>query len=542
MRALLLTCAVLAAAVAAAGPVPQTLGVDLRAPSYTPVRAFNGSSLNLMVLPAAPYAGTATRPPYTTHPYVLKLKGSRYEIGWAYAELMAEATSETYTSFINHITDGNATTAAAMGKFSQYLWDNFYVRHTPTRFLTELQAMEDWAAQNPARASKLQALPASVSRHFFVLANMPADSQNIMSALLWELQTHEQGLPTWLQHILNDIIKALEKMIHGCDAMGVWGPRTANGRLYASRNLDFNANTGINMHKLLVMFDVAEPGPNGASRIQYATMGYAFGLGALAGQSRVGITTSEMNLDNSRTTFSGLVFPLRLRYVLENAHNLETAMSVWNATNNTDSMNYLISSAADGEAYALEAIGPSRTGGSVSYTGQFPANSPIEANAAYDCGQPPHVDPTCAGWVAPPQQPVGRVPIGSPLPHAVWRTNHGLNPVVMATQEPLFNDTIYRYRLFHDLFTGFEAAQTRINDTHAVEIVATLGIKGDDFFTCEGRLSPHGSKVILSVVYVPAEQRFFVAWEAGKDGGGEANWRPASCMPYALVNLDDWFN
>ena len=533
MRSALFAAAIATTVFAVAAP--STLGVDMRVPTgFTKLRAYNESSLHSIDLPSSPSGGSATRPAYTTAPYVLRLKGTRYDVGYAYAELMAEATSDTYTSFLGHITDGNKTMQDALGKFSQYLWDSFYVHHTPARFLTELRAMETWAAQNPTRASALAALPATVSRHFFVLANMPADAQNIMSALLWELQTHEEGLPAWLRHLLNDIIKALEKLIHGCDAMGVWGPRTTNGRLYTSRNLDFNANSGIDAHKLITLFDIDEPGPNGAARIQYSTMGYAFGPGALAGQSLVGVTTSEMNLDNSRTTFSGLVFPLRLRYVLERSWNLQSAMAVWNATNNTDSMNYLIGSAADTQAYALEAIR--------GFTAEFPADSPIEAAATYDCGEPPHVDPTCKKWVVPPQQPRGIVHIGTPLPHCVWRTNHGLSPVVMATQEPLFNDTMYRYRLFHQLFTGFEAASVPINDTQAVEIVATLGIKGDDFFTCHGPIDPRGSKVILSVIYVPAEQRFFVSWEGGMDAGQQANWRPASCMPYTSFDLAQWFN
>jgi hypothetical protein len=44
------------------------------------------------------------------------------------------------------------------------------------------------------------------------------------------------------------------------------------------------------------------------------------------------------------------------------------------------------------------------------------------------------------GWT----NATGVVPIGAPLPEAVWRTNHGFAPTVMATQEPLFNDTVFR--------------------------------------------------------------------------------------------------
>ena len=41
--------------------------------------------------------------------------------------------------------------------------------------------------------------------------------------------------------------------------------------------------------------------------------------------SASGISVSEMNLDNSRTTFDGPPFPLRLRMVLERASSLRAA-------------------------------------------------------------------------------------------------------------------------------------------------------------------------------------------------------------------------
>ncbi len=83
-------------------------------------------------------------------------------------------------------------------------------------------------------------------------------------------------------------------------------------------------------------------------------MGFAVGLGALAGMSHAGVSVSEMNLDNDQVTFRGVPFPLRLRMVLEGAATLQQAMTVWNSTNNTNSFNFLIGSAADGSACALE--------------------------------------------------------------------------------------------------------------------------------------------------------------------------------------------
>lgn len=232
-------------------------------------------------------------------------------------------------------------------------------------------------------------------------------------------------------------------------------------------------------------------------------------------------------------------------------------MQVWNSTNNTNSFNFLIASAPDAlkgntGAYALETIR--------NYTGVFPDNSPVEAAATYNCP-----NTTCHKWT----NQSGVVRIGKPLPEAVWRTNHGMNPVVMATQgkitlkasgsvcvclcvlcgvsptscaEPLFNDTVFRYDLMHQLFSELEDNKSLIDDTTAVGIVATLGIKGVDFFSCNQDF--RGDNV-MSIAYAPgprasqqagSQGHFYIAWESGSG----ASWRPAACSPYVRIDLKDW--
>merc|ERR1719321_292079 len=70
----------------------------------------------------------------------------------------------------------------------------------------------------------------------------------------------------------------------------------------------------------------------------------------------------------------------------------------------------------------------------------------------------------------------------------------------MLTQEPLFNDTIFRYDLMHDLFVDLQNERTLVDDQLAVRLVATLGIKGPNFLTCDQAF--HGDN-ILSVAYAP---------------------------------------
>jgi len=257
----------------------------------------------------------------------------------------------------------------------------------------------------------------------------------------------------------------------------------------------------------------------------YATLGFAYGLGALAGMNSVGITVSEMNLDNSIVTFSGLAFPLRLRYVLERSNDLNSAKTTWTSTNNTNSFNFLIASASDAAkasgdsgtgAYALETI--------MGYTSFYAANSPVEAAATIYCG------PGQCNWT--PQ--VGTVHIGKPIPEAVWRTNHAFDPLIMQTQEPLFNDTVFRYDLMYSIFTELETQGVQIDEATAIGIVATLGTKGSNFLSCDPDNFARGENV-MSIAYAPSANRLHIAWEQGG-----SLWRPAACNPYVLIDFARW--
>jgi len=329
-----------------------------------------------------------------------------------------------------------------------------------------------------------------------------------------------------LKAVINDIIKLLEKLVSGCDAYGVWGSRTKSGLLYSSRNLDWNTNTGIDQYKLVVVYHIDD---EKVLPKAYASIGFAVGLGALAGMSSLGITTSEMNLDNSLVTFNGLAFPLRLRYVLERSMDLNSAMGVWNSTNNTNSFNFLIGSAVDAMkgngAFALETI--------MGYTSVYGANNEKEIQSTYYCAQN-----DCKGWT----NETGVIHIGHPITEAVWRSNHAFDSTIMNTQESLFNDTVFRYDLMHDLFVDLQSNNQLIDDQVAVAIVATLGTKGPNFMSCDPTNFPNGENV-MSIAYAPGPRddiskngHFYVAWEQG------GNWRPAACNPYVLFSFDQWLN
>lgn len=445
---------------------------------------------------------------------------SRFELGQHYAKLLGNETYETYETFIRSVFPKEEL-RVLFEAFADWLWQEYASKYVPSEFQEELDGMRNMS-------SGLHPTVDVLSRRFNTLANLPADSQNIVSMLEFEL---EKSLSPGVRDILNGVIDALDKCTWcsgrhfapwapGCDSFAVWGSRTREGRLFSSRNLDWDKDTGIARHKLITLIHLV----NEPAVPSYATFGFASGIGALAGMSAAGITTSEMNLDNSETTFDGPPFPLRLRMVLERARSLSDARTVWEETNNTDSMNFLIASGFERDAFEIEAIR--------SYSAFFHANDPIEAAATCRV-ETERFGGTC-GDAFPNVTSERTIHIGSPLTDAVWRTNHAFHPTIMHTQEPLFNDTTFRYMLLKNLFDDFN--NTKIDDNEALTITSILAVKGPNFLSCEPSQFADGGSNIMSIVYAPHRTNAH-AWVAFEDGTGD-EWVPAACNPYVRIDFD----
>jgi hypothetical protein len=61
-----------------------------------------------------------------------------------------------------------------------------------------------------------------------------------------------------------------------CSFFGVWGNRTKDGEFYSMRNLDWASNTGINLNKLVVVFNIE-------GEIPHAILGFPGTVGSLDG-------------------------------------------------------------------------------------------------------------------------------------------------------------------------------------------------------------------------------------------------------------------
>lgn len=203
---------------------------------------------------------------------------------------------------------------------------------------------------------------------------------------------------------------------------------------------------------------------------------------------------------------------------MEHASNINEGWTLWEATNNTIGFNHMIASSTDAAstghgALALETI--------ADYTAYFFDDDPREAGALY--------------YDASLQQDV---PIGFPMQEALWRTNHGYDPVIrehyMWRGTHAIRWSEERYMFAYQAFSYYENKNIAMDHHDAINVTAILGDKGDTAYQCQD--STAGTNII-SVTFRPGTQELWASWE---DGSGDA-WRPASCNNYVHFDLSQWF-
>ena len=197
---------------------------------------------------------------------VVTLKGStRDTIGFSFGKLLAAEMLDSYSRFM-HTAIPNVAERVVFEAFADWLWSSFAAPHVPAEFHEELSGLRK-ATPRGAKVG-LDIIMQRVS----TLANLPADPQNIITMLQHEL---EKGVSPAVARLLNAVIDRLDHCSWcdrteedgrvrlptspRCDAFGVWGSRTQNGRLFSSRNLDWKKDTGISRCSLTY---IPRPSPN----------------------------------------------------------------------------------------------------------------------------------------------------------------------------------------------------------------------------------------------------------------------------------------
>eukprot|EP01125_Pyxidicula_operculata_P012821 TRINITY_DN4222_c0_g1_i1.p1 TRINITY_DN4222_c0_g1~~TRINITY_DN4222_c0_g1_i1.p1 ORF type:complete len:539 (+),score=86.22 TRINITY_DN4222_c0_g1_i1:198-1619(+) len=469
-------------------------------------------------------------------PYLMVLNGdNHYQIGYDYGYIWGDVLPETYDTFMKSQLS-SWWERDAIEVFLDLQWNNYLSYQVPQEFMDELRGIRDGALKRGvgnadaiiARVLTISNFPGDIVKNIEYLLESEAlglfrssarsgNDQEFISKMGASLRN---AISKYKSEVKNNLRKSVNGM--GCSYFAIWGNRTVDGKLFSMRNLDWDSNTGINKHKLVTVYKIK-------GKIPYATVGFAGLVGSLAGISAAGLTVHEAGNDMNEfgETFNGFTWSLRLRYIMENAKDLNSALKIWQSTNNTLGMNHLITSASDlatgHPARALE----TRAG----YTAYFMDNDPREASLK---------------WTDPKTGKVYN--LGAPLQEAVWRTNHGYDPSIVAVQDEMTkynDDSSLRYNILHDSIAYYASVNKKIGYYEAINITSLVGDKGENFFVCPPVGSSEPGTNIMSIMFMPRNvlnggtdrSSMYVAW--GRGSGSD--WTAASCNTYLYFDLTSFF-
>lgn len=128
---------------------------------------------------------------------------------------------------------------------------------------------------------------------------------------------------------------------------------------------------------------------------------------------------------------------------------------------------------------------------------------------------------------------------GFAMKDAVFRTNHAYDPTInkFRTQLPTEHDsTINRYIVLKDSLNFYP--EGTIGELQALNVTANTAHKGgNNLYKCPEAGKDNGTNII-SVMFVPGEQRMYAAIEYGSGN----TYKTACCGVYLNIDLTHWFS
>ncbi|HXV28037.1 MAG TPA: neutral/alkaline non-lysosomal ceramidase N-terminal domain-containing protein, partial [bacterium] len=135
-----------------------------------------------------------------------------------------------------------------------------------------------------------------------------------------------------------------------CANGAYWGNATADGKMLALRNLDWNREMGIQRFAAIKFYEGAPHGePN-----SYVNIGYYGFTGVLTGINDRGISVGQIGATSKDETMKGVPMPFLLKRVLEEASSVEEAAEIYERSDRTRGYNYIIADAGNNRALAVE--------------------------------------------------------------------------------------------------------------------------------------------------------------------------------------------
>jgi hypothetical protein len=442
---------------------------------------------------------------------VLHVAGTPEEMGRQYGALAGDR--------IRRNADALAGLFAAAGvpmplvcRMLDNAWDRMRP-HVPNRYLREMEAVAAGAREAGCAVST-------------------EDLHRIAAATNFDLYKRDERIAEFL----GEPVETPPAM--SCTMFAVWGSRTADGKMWSLRNLDWISQTGMHENRLVTVYR-----PEG--RNAFVSMEYAGVIGALAGMNERGISISEVGAFSAREELDGMPWTLMARQVLEESDSLEDAVEIVRGTKHTLGYNYLV---ADGDPSGFG------TPGFNPRAAAFETNHEVcEVFAADD----PQEHAAC--WVDPNGF---EVYYGLPLHEAVMRADTAFGCRARALQatdngpgepantgNPLEGRT-YRecHRPMYDMIRAYETGSEYVypvRGTKPIEAGAPVPIGAEQALTIAATVAHNVEKLeasdwnVMSVVFAPTDLDFWVAYETRCDDG---SWKNAPDAGYLRFNLNELLN
>ena len=326
-----------------------------------------------------------------------------------------------------------------------------------------------------------------------------------------------------------------------CTMFAVWGSRTQDGKLYALRNLDWVSQAGIHEERLITVYQ-----PEG--RNSFVSMGYAGGVGCLAGMNERGIALSEVGAFSVREELDGIPWVFMARQVLEEANTLDDGVAIVRKAAHTLGYNYLVAD-GDPENYDTPLYRPGAAALETNHIccEVFSENDPQEHAATWcDVEGVEHS-------------------YGTPMTEAVLRADTAFGVETRALQaadngpgepentgDPGGVGEGTSYTDCHLPMAAMIAAYASgseyvfpVRGNIAIPAGAPKKIGPEEALNIAATVAHNTEKLadndwnVMSIVYAPTDLEFYAAWESEEEGRGWRNAPDTGYLHFSLRELID---
>ncbi|MCP4639269.1 MAG: hypothetical protein GY851_02480 [bacterium] len=350
----------------------------------------------------------------------------------------------------------------------------------------------------------------------------------------------------FLEFLDDDTREALVRMMQpdalpptaSCTMFAAWGDRTADGRLFSCRNLDWVSRTGMHEQRLVTVYQ-----PEG--KCAFATMDYAGTPGALAGMNDHGVTVSEVGAFSVREEVDGVPWVLMARRVLEDATCLDGAVHIATTAKHTLGYNYLLAH-GDPSKFGSSAFAPGAAAIETNFVAceVFRDDDPEEREATWTDaeGHARVYGLALPEWVCRADTAFGRTT------RALQATDNGPgapendgNPFI----EEEGNSYIDCHKPMHDMVRAYETGSEYVFPVRGEKVIEAgepRNIDVPEALNIAGTVAHNREKLhlsdwdVMSIVYDATGLRFWAAYES-QDADG--NWTNAPDSGYLEFDLGD---